>query len=113
MRTKELFLRCFAEKKGDLWQAFCLDLNLAAQGDTSEEARRKLHAQIAEYVYDALAGPDQEYADQLLKRPAPASIRARYYFYNALFKVGQLHNGVHLLFKERLPLVPANIHVAA
>jgi hypothetical protein len=59
----------------------CLDFNLAAQGDSFEEAKSKLEAMIADYVYDALAGEDKPYAAQLLARRAPLSFWLKYYFY--------------------------------
>ena len=66
MKANELILRCYGEKIGDTWQAFCIDLNLAAQGDSFPEVKAKLNQQIYSYVYDALVGEDKEYADQLL-----------------------------------------------
>jgi hypothetical protein len=42
MKTSELILHCFAEQKGNQWQALCLELSLAAQADTFEEARAKV-----------------------------------------------------------------------
>ena len=41
--TKQLLLRCYAERVGDQWQAFCLDLSLAAQGDTFMEVKDNSH----------------------------------------------------------------------
>jgi 1,4-dihydroxy-2-naphthoyl-CoA synthase len=61
MNTNDLILHCFADKSGDQWQAFCLDLTLAAQGDTFEDARAKL---------DAVAAPwgEREIATGLVTR---------------------------------------------
>jgi hypothetical protein len=73
MKPTQLLLRCYAEKVGDQWQAFCLDLSLAAQGDTFAEVKDKLDAMIAQYVYDALVGDDREYAHQLLTQTRPAA----------------------------------------
>lgn len=77
----QLFLRCYAEKVGNQWQAFCLDLSLAAQGDTFAEVKDKLDAMVAEYAYDALVGEDREYAEQLLTRRAPLRDWLKYYWY--------------------------------
>ena len=105
MKPRQLFLRCLADKSNGQWQAICLDLDLATQGETLEEATKKLEAQISEYVFDALAGEDQAYADQLLSRRAPVALWIRYYWYGLLIKVFQFHDGIRR-FKERLPLVP-------
>jgi predicted RNase H-like HicB family nuclease len=104
--SADLILRCFAERAEGQWQAVCVDLCLAAQGDTLQEAREKLHAMIAEYVYDALAGEDRAFADQLLVRRAPLSILARYHWLGLLARFGALRESVRTLFTESLPLVP-------
>ena len=104
-----LMLRCFAEQADGQWQAVCLDFCLAAQGDSFEEARGKLHAMIVEYVQDALTGEDREFADQLLRRRAPFSLWARYYRLVALSRVGAMQDGFRRLFTEPLPLVPQQV----
>lgn len=109
MKPKQLFLRCFADTSNGQWQVFCLDLDLAAQGDTLDEAKQKLESQISEYVFDALAGEDQAYSDQLLSRRAPLRLWVRYYWYGFLIKVWHVQNGIKR-FKERLPLVPERNH---
>lgn len=108
MKTGDLLLRCYAVKDDDQWIAFCIDLGLAAQGDTYEETKRKLHDMIHEYILDALDGEDKEYADQLLSRKAPLSQFVTYYFYKLMFKIGAFKNGAHKLFNQPVPLVPAN-----
>nr|VFK56837.1 MAG: hypothetical protein BECKTUN1418F_GA0071002_10964 [Candidatus Kentron sp. TUN]VFK60763.1 MAG: hypothetical protein BECKTUN1418D_GA0071000_11345 [Candidatus Kentron sp. TUN]VFK63860.1 MAG: hypothetical protein BECKTUN1418E_GA0071001_10933 [Candidatus Kentron sp. TUN] len=114
MHTTELLLRCYTENKDHQWHAFCIDLNLAAQGDTVGEVREKLSSMIREYVYDATVGEHKEYADQLLNRKAPVSFRIKYLFYTykRLLLIGR--NDVLLSFKEVMPLVPAptinNVH---
>lgn len=106
MRPQDLTVRCFAEKKGDVWQAVCIDLNLAAQDRSFEKVRRKLDDQIAEYIYDATVGVDREYAGQLLRRKAPLSLRAKYYGIYALLRIVHLRDGVHRLFFIPMPLQP-------
>lgn len=100
----QMVLRCFAEQKGAVWQAFCLDINLAVQGESLHEVKLKLQNQIAEYLYDALAGEDRQYADQLLTRRAPASIWIRYYCLKAISQVINAHNGIREFFNEVMPL---------
>jgi hypothetical protein len=106
IRTKNLMLRCYANKSDDQWQVFCIDFCLAAQGDSFPEARKKLESMISEYVYDALAGEDREFAEQMLNRKAPFGQFAIYYWIKLLHRVGILRNEFHKLFKETVPLVP-------
>jgi predicted RNase H-like HicB family nuclease len=106
MKSEQLVLRCYAENKKEYWQVFCLDLTLAAQGDTFEEAKEKLESMICSYVSEALT-EDKDYADQLLSRPAPLNYWAKYYFYAVMCKTGAFNNGMKQLFKETLPLIPA------
>ncbi|MGQ0595444.1 MAG: DUF1902 domain-containing protein [Gammaproteobacteria bacterium] len=108
MKPTQLLLRCYAEKVGDQWQAFCLDLSLAAQGDTFAEVEHKLDAMIAEYVYDALAGEDRAYAKQLLARRAPPRDWLKYYWCSALSRVGALHEEARRLFTSLVPLEPSS-----
>jgi hypothetical protein len=106
MNPKQMILRCYGEQKGNVWQAFCLDLNLAVQGDSFPEVRRKLHQQIASYLYDALEGEDQKYADQLLSRKAPIGFWAKYYYYKMLCSIHNAKNGICHIFNEIMPLTP-------
>lgn len=104
--TRNLMLRCYANKQGDQWQAFCIDLCLAAQGDSFPEVKQKLEHMMVEYVYDALAGEDREFADQLLNRKAPLSQIATYHWISVMHSVGIFRDGIHKLFKEPMPLIP-------
>jgi hypothetical protein len=106
----QMVLRCFAEQKGAVWQAFCLDINLAVQGESLREVKSKLQGQIAEYLYDALAGEDRQYADQLLTRKAPASLWIKYYCTKTLSKVIDAHNGIREFFNEIMPLTVKHHH---
>lgn len=101
----KLLLRCYAEHVGEQWQALCLDLTLASQADSFEEARDKLHAMIVDYVTDAVAGEDQAHAGALLSRRAPLRYWLKYYAVGVLIRLGATGNKVRLLFTEPLPLV--------
>lgn len=79
MKPNGLLLRCYAECIDGQWHAFCLDLCLAAQGESFQEVRRMLEAMIKEYVVDALVGADKEFAGMLLRRPAPLKYWVKYY----------------------------------
>lgn len=104
MNPTQLVIRCYAEKENELWIAVCLDFCLATQGYSLNEAREKLENQITDYVYDALAGEDSEYASQLLTRKAPLNFWLRYYWLK--FKSVFL-NTPDALFNEIMPLKPA------
>lgn len=102
MKTKDLFLRCYVEKKHDVWQGFCLEFCLAVQGDSPQEVREKLEAMISEYVYDAVIGEDREFAYELLNRRAPLPQWLKYYFYAFAIRCMHLKNDV-TLFMEPYP----------
>ena len=108
MKSTELVLRCLAERDGNVWVASCLDLSLAAQGDSLDEVKKKLEQMIFEYVLDATVGEDREHADVLLNRKAPLASWIKYYFVLAQRKIGMLKDASRHLFTEALPLGPCN-----
>ncbi|MBB3321337.1 MULTISPECIES: DUF1902 domain-containing protein [unclassified Atlantibacter] len=69
-------LRCMAYQEGGVFVAACLDLSLAAQGDTMQDAMAKLEEQIKDYLSEAYAEP--AFTEHLLKRKAPASMWFKY-----------------------------------
>ena len=83
-----LTVRCIVEPKGDQWQAFSLEFGLAAQGDSMEDAKRRLDAMIQSYVSDALAGEDRDHAHELLIRRATLPVYFRYYLSSIFTGVG-------------------------
>ena len=107
LTPSRLIMRCYAEKIEDQWQAFCLDLTLAAQADSFEEVKVKLEAMIVDYVTDALSGQDKEFAESLLPRPAPFRYWAKWYLYVGLYKIGFVRSEIRRLYNEVLPLAPA------
>jgi len=74
-----LTLHCIAKHHSGYWSARCLDFTLYAVGETFDEAKAKLDAQIMEYLYDAIDGQDREFAPQLLLRRAPLRDWVEYY----------------------------------
>lgn len=110
MKSTQLVLKCYAERKGDQWIAVCLDFDLAVQGDSAKEVRSKMHEMIVEYVGDALVGEDREYAGQLLSRRAPLRLYLKWHTMKIVSGLrrtaGSIRNGFEL-FKETLPLKPA------
>jgi len=87
MNPKQLVLRCYGKREGAVWVVVCVDFCLAAQGDTLEAAREKLHAQIQEHIYDALIGEDAQYGSYLLTRRAPIAQVLTYYWLKLRNKV--------------------------
>ena len=79
LHASQLLLRFYVERVGDQWQAHCIDLDLAAQGDSMEDAQRKIAAMAVSYLVDAL-GPDIEHADVLLLRRAPLRYVLKYHW---------------------------------
>jgi hypothetical protein len=111
MKPGQLILRCYGEKKGEIWQAFCLDLNLAAQGNSFTEVRAKLYCQIESYLYDAIEGEDKQYAEQLLNRKAPLYFWIKYYAYKLINEVRQAKHGIRTIFNEVVPLHISDKHL--
>ena len=118
MEPVALTVRCMAWCEGDQWVAACLDLTLAAQASTLDEARRKLHAQIGSYVLDAMT-VDRRHAEQLLSRRAPLVDQFRYVFWRSLKDRPRLRRSLRiaveriglalrrkLAYSEPLPLMP-------
>lgn len=107
MDPTRLHLRCFGRKDDDgTWFAMCLDLNLYARGDSVEEAQKKLHGAICDYVNDAF-GDDAAYKGDLIPRRAPLSFWAEYYWLRV--KLGAhaaAQNARAVLFNEDLPMRP-------
>ncbi len=84
-----LIIRCFAQKRGDQWQAFTLEFGLAVQASSQEEVKHKLEGMIVSYLNDALNGEDREHAEILLNRSATARAYAWYHIiklHNWLFR---------------------------
>lgn len=103
MKSQDLIVRCLARRQGKVWEAFCLDFSLAAQGSTLDEARTKLHAQIESYVRDALT-VDREHAALLLQRKAPLRDRAIFWLLEMLD--GLSNKAPSKPYTEPIPMMP-------
>ncbi|WP_163011457.1 DUF1902 domain-containing protein [Pseudomonas viridiflava] len=86
MSNNPFVLRCYAEKKDGLWIAACPQFTLATQGESFDQAKEKLEAQIKSYIVEALT-LDKEHAAELLGRRAPLSIRMQYAFKTVAYSV--------------------------
>jgi len=102
MNAKQLVIKCFAKQTEGVWVAVCLDFCLATQGNSLDEAKRKLEEQIFYYVSEALQ--DQEYGSQLLSRRAPVSSWIEYYY---IWMANRIYHSASVIFNETLPLRPA------
>jgi len=102
MRTNQLVIRCYAKKDGDSWVAIAVDLSLAAQAETLEEAKEKLESMIHSYIHDAFT-VDREYAEQLLNRKAPLSQRMEYAAVSMLGKLLKFKKSCRI-FNNVLPM---------
>lgn len=103
MKSKDLILRCYIKKAGSQFVAVCVDLCLAAQADTQEQARKMLLSQIESYVEEALT-IDREFADELLNRKAPLYQRMEYQVIKAGYKLHLFKSGIAQAFKTILPV---------
>lgn len=71
-------LRCYAKKEQAHWVAVCIDLGLAAQAESLEQAKRKLESMVETYIQEAVT-IHKDYTKQLLSRQAPLSQRLEYF----------------------------------
>jgi len=99
-------LRCYAKQEQAQWVAVCIDLGLAAQADSLEQAKHKLESMVKTYIEEAVT-IHKDYAKQLLTRQAPLSQRLEY----AVLKLRYtLHRWLHRpnkgisLFTEPMPV---------
>lgn len=106
MKPQNMVLRCYAEQQGKIWVTVCIDLCLAAQADSLEEAKAKMHEQVREYLDDAF-GQDSDYFEDLMFRPAPLSQILKYHLikYRKRMSIASA-NMADSIFKERLPMRP-------
>ena len=68
MGTRTLF--CYAEGRGSCWEAFCVDLDIAVQGQSFNEVYQLLNEAIEEYVEYVLNLPEHE-QKRFLRRRMP------------------------------------------
>jgi hypothetical protein len=105
MQTKDLIVRCYVKKDGDLYIAVCIDLSLAAQANSVEEVVQKLEAQIFDYLCEAFS--ETEYAASLIQRKAPLSQRATFHWIKFL---NRLKDEFGKIIELPLPMRPQDPH---
>lgn len=110
MKSPDLILRCYSKPSQGQWVSVCIDLCLAAQADSEQEARAKLFEQIESYVEDALT-IDRKAAPMLLSRKAPLIQRFEYYFLYTVQQMRILKRHIGHVFNTVLPVhVGHNCH---
>jgi predicted RNase H-like HicB family nuclease len=73
---KHIDLHVLIEKEGELFSALCLELNVASQGKTLEEAKRNIREAVELYIEDVIEAGDEE---DFFPRPAPAEEWLKYF----------------------------------
>ena len=68
---------CLAQGKDGDWDAICLDLDIAVQGESFEEVSNMLSAAITSYYQDAMS-EEPAVRRRLLSRKAPLPVRFGY-----------------------------------
>ena len=86
-------LLCAARCRGNVWEASCLDLDIAVEGRTFEEVHELLNYAISSYIEDARREGDAV-RKRLLSRQAPLAVRLGWlwpFIWRAL--LGRNHGG--------------------
>ena len=65
-------VHCFAEGQEAVWEAFCVDFDLAVQGSSFDDVYHKLNDQISLYKESVAALPSAD-QERLLNRRMPLS----------------------------------------
>lgn len=107
MKSNKLLLKIYGEQVDGQWTLLCLDFSLAAQAKSLSEAKELLHAQIKEYLIDALHGQDREFAATLLTRRAPLKYWLKWYFGRFMAKHFGHKEAHQRSFRAPVPMVPA------
>lgn len=70
-------LRCYANEHEGAWEALCVDLDIAVQGDSFQAVYHDLATVVAQYVEYVGTLPADE-RRRLLHRKAPFGLRLRF-----------------------------------
>lgn len=73
-------LRCYAEGRDGDWEAICLDLDIAVQGDSFDDVFHALPKAI-ELHLEAVTSLPGEDRSHLLDRPAPLAVKLKFLAY--------------------------------
>ncbi len=80
--------RCFAQGTDGDWEAICVDLDIAVQGDSFENVKLLLDCAISTYIEDAMC-ESPEVRSRLLSRKAPWTVIAKHALDTALYNFRQ------------------------
>lgn len=86
-RTESLVLRCYIEGAARSWRGICVDLDIAAQGESLEEVRAALDEMISTYLETVMTYPAAQ-RHKFLNRKTPFLSRIKYaavFFLASLF----------------------------
>ena len=61
-------LHVLIEQEGELFSALCLELNVASQGKTIEDAKKNIREAVELYIEDVIEAGDET---EFLSRPTP------------------------------------------
>jgi hypothetical protein len=89
MSDRALVLRCYIEGAGRSWQGICVDLDIAAEGESLEEVRTVLDDMISTYLDSAMTYPTEE-RQRLLNRKSPLLLRIKFataFFVASMFAI--------------------------
>jgi predicted RNase H-like HicB family nuclease len=73
--SKEYKFKCIVEKEGDIYCALCLDLDIATEGATLDEALENLNEAIGLYLITAIEKGEEK---EFIPRPVPNHILGKY-----------------------------------
>ena len=101
-KPSDLVLRCYGHQvKGGRWYGVCLNLNLAAEAESLEGLRKKLHDMIGSYIETVLDTNDADSIPTLLSRRAPFFDWVTYYFIRLIISIRKVPGNI--TFKELIP----------
>jgi hypothetical protein len=75
-RGRNLVLRCYIEGSEQNWRGLCVDLDIAAQGESLHEVHTMLDGMIRTYLQSAVTYPPRD-RDRFLNRKAPLLVRLK------------------------------------
>ena len=92
---------CYAYRSGPVWEAICVDLDIATFGDSLDEVKASLAACIDMHLedVDALPAADRR---RLLRRGSPWYVRAKLVLLTLL---SGLRGNAHRALRFRLPAI--------
>lgn len=104
LRPKKLILRCYGRRISvTKWYGVCLEFNLAAEAESVEQLRKKLHEMIVSYIKTVIETDDKDSIPDLLVRKAPLYDWAFYYLIKILISIRNFPNKF-IRFKQSVPI---------